>query len=328
MRKFHLHDALAAIAAACLAFAPAVATAQSLQPGKPIRFLVGYPPGGGTDLVARLVGGKLAERLELPVVVENRVGAAGNIAMDAIAKAAPDGHTIALGVSGMTINATLMPELTFDPVRDFAPVSKLANNPLVLVVVPSFQAKDLRALVAEAKAQPGKLNYGTPGNGTGMHMMGELLNGQAEVKLSHVPYKGNGPLVNDLLGGHIPVGISDLASTIQFIKAGKLHPIGIGSPARTPIAPELPTLAESGLPGFAVLSWTGVVAPARTPAGIVERLNAEIRSILGTPEVRDKMLAAGLEPAPTTVAEFAEIIRSDIAKWAKVIKAAGIKSNP
>jgi len=314
------------VAAALLAaFWAGAIEAQPTYAGKPIRFLVGYPPGGGTDLTARLVGTRLAERLQQPVVVENRVGAAGNIAMETLAKAAPDGLTIALGVSGMTINATLQPELPFDPVKDFAPVIKLVNNPLVLVTIPSFAGQDLRAILDIARKLPGKVSYGTPGNGTGMHMMGELLKAQADVDLIHVPYKGNGPLVNDLLGGHIPLGITDLASTMSFINSGKVHVIGLGSPARTPIAPDLPTLAESGMTGFSVLSWTAVIAPARTPPAVVERFNAHIRAILGTPEVRERLLAAGLEPSPTTADELGEIIRSDIAKWAKVIKAANIK---
>lgn len=293
--------------------------------GKPIRFLVGFPPGGGTDLTARLVGSRLAERFGQPVIVENRVGAAGNIAMDTLAKAAPDGLTIALGISGMTINATLQPNLPFDPLRDFAPVIKLVDNLLVLVANPSFAASNLREILAEAKKQPGMLHYGSPGNGTGMHLMGELLNLSADIKLVHVAYKGNGPMVNDLLGGQISLGIADLASTAGFIKAGRLRAIGVGSPRRTALAPDLPTIAESGVPGFSVLSWTGVIAPARTPAPIVQGYNTHIRAILESADVRERLTAAGLEPAPTTVEEFSAIIRSDIAKWANVIKASGIQ---
>jgi tripartite-type tricarboxylate transporter receptor subunit TctC len=301
------------------------ALAQAPSSSGTVHFLVGYPPGGGTDLTARIIAPRLAERLGQPVIVENRVGAAGNIAMEAVAKAAPDGLTIALGVSGMTINATLQPDLRFHPLKDFAPVTRLVNNPLVIVVSPSFPGKDVRALVDMAKAKPGAINYGTPGAGTGMHMMGELIKETAKVNIVHVPYKGNGPLVNELLGNHIAVGIADLASTRGFIKEGRLRVLGIGSPQRTPLAPDLPTVAESGLPGFSVLSWTGVVAPAGTPAATVEKYNAHIRAILETPEVREKLVGAGLEPAPTTVEEFRAIIRSDIEKWASVIKAAGIK---
>jgi tripartite-type tricarboxylate transporter receptor subunit TctC len=247
--------------------------------------------------------------------------------MEAVAKAPPDGLTIALGVSGMTINATLQPSLPFDPLKDFAPVTKLVNNFLVMVSNPSFPASDVRSMLAEAKKQSGGLLYGSPGNGTGMHLMGELLSLSTDVRLVHVPYKGNGPMVNDLLGGQIPIAFADLASTINFIKSGRLRVLGVGSPKRTVLAPDIPTIAESGIPGFSVLSWTGVVAPAATPSQIVHAYSNHIRAILETPEIRDKLLAAGLEPSPTTPEEFAEIIRSDIAKWSKVIKASGIKSD-
>lgn len=317
-RVFRAVVVAAALASAC-------ALGQGPTSGRPVHFLVGYPPGGGTDFTARLVAPLLAERLGQPVIVENRVGAAGNIAMEAVAKAEPDGLTIALGVSGMTINATLQPELRFHPLKNFAPVIRLVNNPLVMVANPSFPAKGIGDLIRMAKERPGSLNYGTPGAGTGMHMMGELLKSEANVNIVHVPYKGNGPLVNDLLGNHIAIGIADLASTRAFINDGRLRPLGLGAPLRTELAPDIPTIAESGLPGFSVLSWTGVVAPARTPAAVVETYNRHIRAILETPDVRARLLAAGLEPAPTTVEEFRAIIRADIEKWAKVIKAAGIK---
>jgi len=292
---------------------------------RPVRFLVGYPPGGGTDLAARLVAPRLAERLGQPVIVENRVGAAGNIAMEAVANAEPDGLTIAVAVSGITINATLQPQLRFHPLKDFAPITKLADNYLVLVANPSFAATNLREVLAEAKKRPGALNFGSAGTGTGMHLMGELLNLLTDVKIVHVPYKGNGPMVNDLLGGQIPLAISDLASTTNFIKSGRVRAIAIGSPKRTSLAPDLPTVAESGVPGFSVLSWTGVVAPKRMPMQLVQSYNKHIRAILETAEVRERLLSVGLEPAPTTVEEFEEIIRSDIDKWAKVIKSADIK---
>ena len=308
----------------CIALGHSTAFAQAGS-GKPVRFLVGYPPGGGTDLTARIVAPLLAEKLGQPVVVENRVGAAGNIALEAVAKAEPDGLTIGLAVSGMTINATLQPQLRFHPVTSFAPVIKLADNVLVLVANPSFPAKDLRDVIAEAKKRPGALNYGSAGAGTAMHLMGELLNLSADVQLVHVPYKGNAPMVNELLGGQIPFAFSDLASTSSFIRSGRLRAIAIGSPKRSSLEPEVPTFAESGVPGFSVLSWTGVIAPAATPAPMLQTYNAHIRAILETADVRNRLRAAGLEPAPTTVEEFAEIIRSDILKWEKVIKAAGVK---
>ena len=308
-----------------MAIAAGFAQAQSGYPARPVRMLVGFPPGGGTDLTARIVATNLAERLGQPVVVENRVGAGGNIAMDAIAKAAPDGYTIGVAGSLITINATLQPNLPFDPVKDFAPITKLVSNPLVLFSNPAFEAKDLRQLIALAKAKPGAISYGSPGAGTAMHLVGALLNQSAGMNLVHVAYKGNGPVVNDVLGGQVPLGVADVASTLSFIKSGRLHVIGVATPQRTRVAPELPTLAESGLPGFQVQSWTGVVAPARTPPEIITRLNANIRAILENAEVRDKLLAAGLEPAPNTPEEFAEVIRTETQRWAKAIRETGVK---
>lgn len=295
------------------------------QGGKPIKFIVPYPPGGGTDLAARLIAPRLSDRLGQPVVVENRVGASGNIGMEAVAKAEPDGLTIGVAFSGITINTTLVPGLRYDPIKDFAPVTKLADNTLVLVANPSFPAKNLREVLAEAKKRPNGVTYGSAGAGTAMHLMGELLGLSGGVKLLHVPYKGNGPLVNELLGGQIPLAISDLASTSAFIKAGRMQPIGVGSPKRSALAPDIPTLAEAGAPGFSVLSWTGVVAPAGTPRDLVQTYSRHIREILGVPEVREKLMGVGLEPAPTTPEEFAAIIRNDVASWARVIKATGVK---
>jgi tripartite-type tricarboxylate transporter receptor subunit TctC len=248
-----------------------------------------------------------------------------HLAAPFLAKAAPDGYTIAVGVSGMTINVSFQPNLPFNPVRDFAPVTMLVNNPLVLFANPSFPAKDVRALLALAKAQPGKIAYGSAGNGSAMHLAGALFTQLADVDLLHVPYKGNGPAVTDVLGGQIPLAFADVASTLSFIKAGRLHPIGVTGAKRTATAPHIPTIAETGLPAYAVPSWTGIIAPARTPPEIVARLNSHIRAVLETREVREYLLGAGLEPAPTTPEEFSETIKTDIARWAKVIKDAGIK---
>ena len=322
--KFALRFAFRSLILLPLLFAGFV-HAQSGYPARPVRMLVGFPPGGGTDLTARIIATRLGERLGQPVVVENRVGAGGNIAMDAIAKAPPDGHLIGVAGSLITINATLQPNLPFNPVKDFAPVTMLVNNPLVLFSHPGFEAKDLRQLIALAKAKPGAISYGSPGAGTAMHLVGALLNQSAGVTLVHVAYKGNGPVVNDVLGGQIPLGVADVASTLSFIKAGRLHVIGLAGAQRTRVAPEMPTLAESGLPGFQVQSWTGVVAPARTPPDVVARLNAEIRAILESAEAREKLLAAGLEPAPNTAEEFAEVIRSETQRWAKAIRETGVK---
>lgn len=302
-----------------------VSATAAAQQGKVIKFLVPYPPGGGTDFAARLIAPRLSDKLSQPVIVENRVGASGNIAMEAVAKADPDGLTIAVTFSGIAINAVLDPKLRYDPLKDFAPITKLADNTLVLVANSSFPPKDLREVLAEAKRRPGQIAYGSAGVATGMHLMGELISLSGEVKMLHVPYKGNGPLVNELLGGQIPLAISDLASTMSFIKAGRLRAIAVGGAKRSALAPDIPTVAESGLPGFSVLSWTGIVAPAGTPSQVVHAYSAHIGEILGVADVREKLMATGLEPAPTTPEEFAAIIRGDINKWDKTIKATGVK---
>ena len=295
------------------------------QQGKVIKFLVTYPPGGGTALAARLIAPRLADKLRQPVVVENRVGASGNIAMEAVVKAEPDGLTIAVVLSGITINAVLDPKLRYNPLKDFAPITKLADNTLVLVANPSFPAKDLKEVLAEAKRRPGQITYGSAGTATGMHLMGELISLSGDVKMLHIPYKGNGPLVNELMGGQISLAISDLASTTSFIRSGRLRAIAVGGAKRSILAPDIPTVAESGLPGFSVLSWTGVVAPAGTPAQLVHSYSAHIGEILGLLEIREKLMAVGLEPASTTPEEFGAIIRGDLAKWERTIKATGVK---
>jgi tripartite-type tricarboxylate transporter receptor subunit TctC len=312
------------LAAFCAAGASTQAAAQP-YPSRTVRIMVGFPPGGGTDLTARLVAQRLSERLGQPVIVENRVGAGGNIAMEALAKAPPDGYLLAVSGSLITINATLQPKLPFDPLKDFAPITMLVNNPLVLFANPSFPAKDVRQLVALARAQPGQIAYGSAGAGTAMHLVGAMMNLAAGIDLVHVAYKGNGPVVNDVLGGQIPLAVADLASTLSFAKAGRLHLLGVAGARRSVTAPDIPTIAESGIPGFQVQSWTALIAPARTPPEVINRLSSNVRAILESPEVRDKLLATGLEPAPTTPEELGDIIRSEIVRWAKVIKDANIK---
>lgn len=303
------------------------AMAQSQEyPNKPIRFIVGFPPGGSTDLAARLIAPRLAERLGQPVIIDNRSGAGGNLAVDAIAKSAPDGYTIGFGVAGsLTINVTLQPKLPFDPVTDLTPITMAVNNPLILVSNVSFPAKDVRELIAFAKSKPGPITYGSGGTGTSMHLAGELLKQTAGLNLVHVPYKGTSPAVNDVAGGHLPLAIVDVASTLQFIKTGRLHALGVTGAKRTEMASDIPTISESGAQGFQVPSWFGIIGPARLPQKIVTRLNAELRAILESPDIRERFFAIGLEPAPTSPEEFGNIIKSEISRWAKVIKDAGIQ---
>ena len=304
---------------------PATAQAQG-YPNKPLRFIVPYPPGGSTDIAARIIAPKLSERLAQPVIVDNRPGGGGIVGVDTIAKAAPDGYTIGFGPSGLlTLSVTLQPNLPYNPITDLAPITMAVKNPLILVAHPSFSAKDVRELIALAKAKPAQLSFGSSGTGTAMHLAGVLLTKMAGIELVHVPYKGSGPAANDLMGGQIPLAIIDVASTRSFIKAGKIKPLGTMGPARSQLVPDIPTITESGLPGFVAQSWFGIIAPARTPPEIVTRLNSHLVAILENSDIRDRLLAAGVEPSPSSPDEFSEIIRSEISNWAKVIKDAKIK---
>jgi tripartite-type tricarboxylate transporter receptor subunit TctC len=288
--------------------------------------VVTFPPGGSSDTIARIVGPKLTERLGQPVIVENRPGAGGVVGLDLISKAQPDGYTIGIGVSGaLTINTILM-KLPYDPTKDFTPLSMFCVNPIALVAGANVAGATVPELVARSKADGGKpLPFGTAGNGTAMHLAGELLKQITGLPLEHVAYKGSAPAANDVLGGQIPLAVLDLASAKPLILSGRIKAIGVTSANRSATAPEIPTLAESGVPGYDVKSWFGLLAPANTPPEIVRRLNADIVAVLQTPEVRDRMLAAGLEPSPGSPQEFSDTIRREIAKWAAVIKAAGIK---
>ncbi len=318
---------IAAALAACALLAGG-ASGQGTYPSKPVRYIVSFPPGGSADLVSRAMAPRMAERLGQQVVVENRPGAGGNIGVDAVAKSAPDGHTIGLAAAGaLAINLSLYPNMPFDPVKDLAPVSLLATIPIVIASNPSSGAASVRELIALARSQPGKLSFGTTGSGSAMHLAGELLKMMAGIDMVHVPYKGSGPAASDLAGGQIPLAIVDLTSALPHIRSGRIKAVAVTGASRTVTAPDIPTVAESGVPGFDAVGWFGVVAPAGTPAPIVARLNAEIVDALKLPEVRQRLLAGGAEPATSTPEEFGRLIRSESAKWAKVIKAAGVKLN-
>jgi tripartite-type tricarboxylate transporter receptor subunit TctC len=314
---------LAALACAALA---AGAAAQAQFPSKPIRFVVSFPPGGSSDLVARAMAPRMAERLGQQVLVENRPGSGGNIGVDAVAKSAPDGHTIGIAAAGaLAINPHLYPGMPFDPLRDLAPVSMLAVIPIVIASNPSAGVASVRDLIALARAQPGRLSFGTTGAGSAMHLAGELLKITAGIDMVHVPYKGSGPAAADLAGGQIPLAIVDLTSALPHIRSGRVRAVAVTGAARTMTAPEIPTVAESGVPGFDAVGWFGVVAPAGTPPAILARLNAEIVDALGVPDVRQKLLAGGAEPATSTPEEFGRLIRAESEKWARVVKTAGVK---
>ena len=317
--------ALLPLALAALMGAGAV-QAQGTYPTKPIRFMVGFPPGGSADVASRTIAQRLSERLGQPLVMDNRAGAGGMVGLEAIAKSAPDGYTIGIGTSGaLTVNPTLRPKMPYDSLKDFAPVSTLVINPIALTIAPGQPPQNTREFLAWAKSQPGKLSFGTAGTGTAMHLAGEVLNQMAGINIVHVPYKGSAPAAVDLMGGQIPLGVLDLAAGLTHIRSGKIRALGMTTLNRSPVAPEIPTLAESGVPGFDVKSWFGIVAPAGTPPEIINRLNAEIVAILNSQEGKDRLVAAGLEALPSTPQAFMDTIRSEIPRWAGVIKAAGIK---
>ena len=313
-----------ALAAAC-AFA-ASAIAADVYPSRPVRIVVPFPPGGPADVLARTVGDKLQATLGQPVVVDNRPGAGGNIGMELVAKAAPDGHTLALAPAGnLTVNPSLYRNVPYDVARDFAPVTVIAAVPNVLVVNAQVPAKDLAELIAYAKANPGKLNFASPGPGSGAHLAGELLKSSAAIDMVHVPFSGIAPAVTAVVAGDVQVMFAGSSSAMPHVTAGKLRALGVASPKRIASAPALPTLAESGLPGFDVTSWYSIVAPAGTPPAVVERLQREIAKALDAPDVKTKLAGLGAEPVANTPSEFSAMIKVESAKWGKIVKDANIR---
>jgi len=295
-------------------------------PTKPIRIVVPFPPGGPADVLARTVGDRIAAALGQPVVVDNRPGAGGNIGMELVAKAAPDGHTLALAPAGnLTVNPSLYRNVPYDVGRDFAPVTVIAAVPNVLVVNPQVPAKDLAELIAYAKANPGKLNYSSPGPGSGAHLAGELLKSSAGIDIVHVPYSGIAPAVTAVMAGDVQLMFAGAPSALPQVAGGKLRALAVASPMRIASAPALPTLSEAGLPGFDVTSWYSIVAPAATPPAVVERLQKEIARALTSPDVKAKLTGIGAEPIANTPEEFAAMIRVETAKWSKIVKDANIK---
>ena len=317
-----------ALAAFSLALVlPALSFAQGTYPEKPVRIIVPFAAGGVADMLPRIVGEKLTQKWGQPVVIENKTGAAGNIGMAEGARAAPDGYTLVLAPAGnLTVNPKLFPNLPFDTHRDLTPVTLLAQSPNVLVVHPSVPAKSFRELVAYAKANPGKLNFASPGEGSGAHLAGELLNVEAAMKAVHVPYKGIAPAVNDLLGGQVQMMFAGISTVIQHVKAGKLVALAIASPKRNPQLPEVPTVAESGLPGFDVTSWYGIAVRAGTPPAIVQKVQRDMAEALQSPDVVAKLEAQGLEAVGNTPAEFKARIEAESRKWGDIVDRAGIKA--
>ena len=321
-RTLGVATALVAVAAGSRAQTPAPAA----WPSKPIRMIVTFPPGGSTDATVRIVAPKLGERLGQQVVIDNRPGAGGNIGLAALAKADPDGYTLAVGAAGgLAANAALYPRMPFDAQKDFVPISLLAHIPFVLVVPPTSPIKNVADLIAQAKAEPGKVSIGHGGNGTAMHLSVQLLKLMAQVDLTEIAYKGSGPVALDVIGGQVPAGMLDLPSVLQQIKSGKVRALAVTGSERLPQLPDVPTLAEAGIKGYESTGWFGVVAPAATPPAVVAKLQNEMRAVLSDSEVIAGARAAGVELSPTTSAEFGRFIASETIKWADVIKRSGTK---
>jgi tripartite-type tricarboxylate transporter receptor subunit TctC len=295
-------------------------------PNKPIKIIVPFPPGGSSDAVMRLLVPRLNEKLGQTVVIENRPGAGGNIGLAVVAKSAPDGHTLGLGAAGgLAANVSLYPQMPYDPVKDFKAVTMLAGIPFVLVAHPATAPKTLRNLVTQAKAAPNKFSIGHGGNGTAMHLSSQLFAQMASMQVIDVPYKGSGPAAIDVLSGQIPLAMVDLTSALPHVKAGKLVALAVSSTQRLPMLPDVPTMSEAGVSNYESTGWFGIVAPAGTPAAIVNRLNAEIVAALNDPAIQNTMRGMGVEPAPSKPDEFELYIKNEIQKWNKVIKTAGTK---
>lgn len=294
-------------------------------PAKPIRVIVPYPPAGGTDVVFRVLADPLAQELGQPIVVDNKGGAAGNLGTDLASKAAPDGYTFLFTLSSHTINPKLFDKLPFDAERDFVGIGRAASIPQLIAVHPSVRANNIQELIALAKAEPGKLSFASVGTGSPSHIAGELLKLRTGISMVHIPYKGGGPAVADTLGGQVPVLFVSMPAAFQHVKAGKLRALAVTSDKRSVVAPDLPTLAEAGVPDCVVNSWYGAFAPAKVSPAIVKRINAAMVKVIERPDVRDKLLAQGAEPAPSTGAELDAIVREEMAKWEVVIREAKIK---
>nr|WP_315594539.1 tripartite tricarboxylate transporter substrate binding protein [uncultured Cupriavidus sp.] len=316
---------------ACTLFAAALglaqpAAAQPQYPAKPIRLVVPFSAGSATDILARIIGSKMGEGGHWQVVVDNRPGAGGTLGGTTVAKSAPDGYTLILVSVGHAINATLYPKLGYDTLKDFAPVSLVASVPNVLVVNAASPYKSVRDLVAAAKARPGALNFDSAGSGSSTHMSGELFKMQAGIDITHIPYKGTGEALTDVMAGRGDMMFAPTVSAMPFVRQGKLRALAVTTPKRAAALPDIPTVAESGLPGYAFDSWFGILAPAGTPKEIVSALNAEIANVLAAPDVRERLAAQGAEPRASTPQEFASYIQAEIGKLAPVVRQSGVRA--
>lgn len=315
----------------CLTLLVLCAAAQAAATGfpvRPVRFIVPNAAGGSTDLVARSVALKLSESLGQQVVVDNRPGSGGIIGTELVAKAVPDGYTLLMGTIGnIAISPHLYRKLSYDPVRDFAPITQLASAAYMLVTHPSLPVSSVKALVALARSKPGQVSYASAGSGTGSHLSAELFRSVSAVELIHIPYKGGTPALIDVMAGHVQVMFNGIPSSMPHLKTGRIKGLAVTTARRSPAAPELPTIAEAGFPGAESTSWTGVLAPAGTPAAIISQLHGEIARVLQNPEVKTRLSADGAVPVGSNPVEFAAYIRSELAKWGNVVKASGATVN-
>ena len=317
------------IVMAVLAAAAALSGTTMAQqfPNKPLRLIVPFPPGGGNDILARFVGQRLAEVIGQQIIIDNRGGAGGLIGAELAAKAVPDGYTLFLAsIGNLAFMPALHAKLPYDPVKDFAPLTLLATSAFVLVVNPSVPAKTVKELIALAKAKPGSLNYASAGQGSSLHLTGEIFKLATGTDLVHVAYKGGAPALTDLVAGQVQIMFGTTPATLPQVKAGKLRALGVSGAKRSAAAPEVPTIAEAGVPGFEVLNWYGIVAPGKTPAAIVQKLNRDLLAVLQSPQMIESLSAQGLEAAARSPEQFGAFIKSEIAKYAKVIKAANIRA--
>jgi tripartite-type tricarboxylate transporter receptor subunit TctC len=314
------------IAALFLALLVSFCASAQTYPSKPVRVLVGFSPGGAPDIIARMLGAKMQDGLGQPIVIENRPGASGNVAADVTARSAPDGYTLLMGNVSLTISAHATPKPQFDVTHDLEPAGMVASLPLMLVVRTGVPVNSLKELIDHARAQPGKLNYASVGHGSAHHLSGELLSNMASVSMVHVPYKGGGAAIQALLGQETDLLFLTPLALAPHVRAGKLRAIGVTSAKRTPVAPDVPTLAEAGLAGFDVDNWHTLFAPRGTPRDVLERVNAELNKVLNQPEVKQQLLAQqGAEAWPSTPAQARAHVRSDVEKWGKIIRGAGIQ---
>ena len=315
------------LATAWLALVLATAAPAGAQyPERAVRLIVPFAPWGGADLTSRLIAQRLPDALGRQVIVDNRAGGASNIGTEAAARSAADGHTLLLATLSMAVNASLFPKLPFNALKDFEPVSLLVTVPLVVVVHPSLPVQTIQDLIALAKSRPGTLNYASGGIGSANHVAGELFKHMTGVQIAHVPYKGGGPAIADILGGHVSLLFGTLTSTHEFAKSGRLRALATTGGKRSVAAPELPTVAESGLPGYLVEAWYGVMAPTGTPRPIIDRLAVELARIVQAPDVRETLRAQGTEAVGSTPEEFARYLRAEIEKWSKMVKAQGLRN--